>query len=228
MQFKHKLETEASFQEKVLKMKQEYLNLDKTEQKRIEIDFLDEMYKKKVVSEEEYQQMKLAILSKYSEKYKTEEEKNRESAQTLLSLAKDRAGIGDNSMQPGDAVTSIASIFTSVEQQKKVNDALKELYLNDTWNYEQYLQAKKMSDDDFNRQRLLAYAATFSSIANMLGSISAYSQACSEAETAKIQQDYDKQIEAAGNNSAKREKLEEERDEKIRKAKMQRTSEPCR
>lgn len=219
MQFKHKLETEASFQEKVLKMKQEYLNLDKTEQKRIEIDFLDEMYKKKVVSEEEYQQMKLAILSKYSEKYKTEEEKNRESAQTLLSLAKDRAGISDNSMQPGDAVTSIASIFTSVEQQKKVNDALKELYLNDTWNYEQYLQAKKMSDDDFNRQRLLAYAAIFSSIANMLGSFSAYSQACSEAETAKIQQDYDKQIEAAGNNSAKREKLEEERDEKIRKAK---------
>lgn len=53
----------------------------------------------------------------------------------------------------------------------------------------------------------------------MLGSISAYSQACSEAETAKIQQEYDKQIEAAGNNSAKREKLEEERDEKIKKAK---------
>lgn len=78
---------------------------------------------------------------------------------------------------------------------------------------------KKISDDEFQNERLRAYAATFSSIASMLGSFSSYSQACADAETAKIQQEYDKQIEAAGNNSAKREKLEAERDEKIKKAK---------
>lgn len=219
MEFKHKLEQETSFQQKVLKMKEEYLNMGSSRKKDIELKALDEIYWKALISEEEYQQMKLAIMLKYSEKYKTQEQKDKEIANRGLSLAKDMAGIDENTQQPGDALTSIASLFTSVEQQRKVNEALKELYQEDVLNYNQYIQAKSISDDEFLDKRLRAYAATFSSIANMLGSISSYSQACADAETAKIQQEYDKQIEAAGNNSAKREKLEEERDEKIKKAK---------
>lgn len=219
IEFKHKLEQETSFQQKVLKMKEEYLNLDSSRKKDIELKALDEIYWKALISEEEYQQMKLSIMLKYSEKYKTPEQKDKEIANKGLTLAKDMAGIDESNQQPGDTLTSIASLFTSVEQQRKVNDALKELYQEDVLNYQQYVQAKSISDDEFLDKRLKAYAATFSSIANMLGSISSYSQACADAETAKIQQEYDKQIEAAGNNSAKREKLEEERDEKIQKAK---------
>lgn len=219
MEFKHKLEKETSFQQKILKMKEEYLKLDLSKKKDIELNALDEIYWKALISEEEYQQMKLAIMLKYSEKYKTQEQKDNENANMILSLAKDRAGIDENNQQPNDAVTGIASLFTSVEQQKKVNEALKSLYQEDIINYEQYNQAKKLSDNEFQNERLKAYSATFSAIANMLGSFSSYSQACADAETAKIQQEYDKQIEAAGNNSAKREKLEEERDEKIKKAK---------
>lgn len=219
MEFKHKLEQETSFQQKVLKMKEEYLNMGSSRKKDIELKALDEIYWKALISEEEYQQMKLSIMLKYSEKYKTQEQKDKEIANRGLSLAKDMAGIDENTQQPGDALTSIASFFTSVEQQRKVNEALKELYQEDVLNYNQYIQAKSISDDEFLDKRLRAYAATFSSIANMLGSISSYSQACADAETAKIQQEYDKQIEAAGNNSAKREKLEAERDEKIKKAK---------
>lgn len=219
MEFKHKLEQETSFQQKVLKMKEEYLNMGSSRKKDIELKALDEIYWKALISEEEYQQMKLAIMLKYSEKYKTQEQKDKEFANMGLSLAKDIAGIDENTQQSGDAITSIASLFTSVEQQKKVNEALKELYQEDVLNYDQYIQAKSISDDEFLDERLRAYAATFSSVASKLGSFSSYSQACADAETAKIQQEYDKQIEAAGNNSAKREKLEEERDEKIKKAK---------
>lgn len=219
MEFKHKLDQETSFQQKVLKMKEEYLNMGSSRKKDIELKALDEIYWKALISEEEYQQMKLSIMLKYSEKYKTQEQKDKENANMMLSLAKDMAGINENNQQPGDAITGIASIFTSVEQQRKVNEALKTLYQEDVGNYEQYIQAKKISDDEFQNERLRAYAATFSSIASMLGSFSSYSQACADAETAKIQQEYDKQIEAAGNNSAKREKLEAERDEKIKKAK---------
>lgn len=219
MEFKHKLEQETSFQQKVLKMKEEYLNMGSSRKKDIELKALDEIYWKALISEEEYQQMKLAIMLKYSEKYKTQEQKDKEFANMGLSLAKDIAGIDENTQQSGDAITSIASLFTSVEQQKKVNEALKGLYQEDVLNYDQYIQAKSISDDEFLDERLRAYAATFSSVASILGSFSSYSQACADAETAKIQQEYDKQIEAAGNNSAKREKLEEERDEKIKKAK---------
>lgn len=53
----------------------------------------------------------------------------------------------------------------------------------------------------------------------LLSAYSAYAQACSDLDTAKITADYDRQIEAAGKNSRKRERLEKERDEKLRKAK---------
>ena len=53
----------------------------------------------------------------------------------------------------------------------------------------------------------------------LLSSFSAYAQACSDLETAKITADYDRQIEAAGKNTRKRERLEKERDEKLRKLK---------
>ena len=53
----------------------------------------------------------------------------------------------------------------------------------------------------------------------LLSSASAYAQACSDLEVAKITANYERQIEAAGKNSKKRERLEKERDEKIRKQK---------
>lgn len=100
-----------------------------------------------------------------------------------------------------------------------MNEAIKELYDENIITYEQYKEAISASDDDFWNKRLKAATVTLNSIASMFGSVSSYYQACADAETAKIQAEYDKQIEAAGNNSTKREKLEKERDEKIRKAK---------
>ena len=53
----------------------------------------------------------------------------------------------------------------------------------------------------------------------LLSSFSSYVQACSDLETEKIIADYDRQIEASGKNTRKRERLEKERDEKLRKQK---------
>ena len=52
-------------------------------------------------------------------------------------------------------------------------------------------------------------SAAFSSMSGMMSAASAYSQACSDLEVAKIEKNYDKQINAAGNNSAKKKKLED-------------------
>ena len=69
-------------------------------------------------------------------------------------------------------------------------------------------------------QQIVAGAqAAYSTISSLISAASSYSQACSDLETAKITADYDRQIEAAGNNSKKKEKLEKERDKKIAKAK---------
>lgn len=100
-----------------------------------------------------------------------------------------------------------------------MNEELKKLYEENVINYEQYQQAISINDEENWKRRLQNAIVVLSGINNMLSSVSSYAQACADAETAKIQAEYDKQIEAAKNNSSKREKLEEERDEKIRKAK---------
>lgn len=216
---KHKLEQEMWYQTTFQKMQQEYLRQSSATRQNIELRNLEEIYRKGLVSEEEYQQMRLAIMAKYSERAKTEEEKTRDSANLALSIAKDRAGVSDNSTNPTNAFAAVNDIFTSVEQQKKVNEELKKLYEENVINYEQYQQAITINDEENWEKRMQNAIAVLSGINNMLSFVSSYAQACADAETAKIQAEYDKQIEAAKNNSSKREKLEKERDEKIKKAK---------
>lgn len=216
---KHKLEQEMWYQTTFQKMQQEYLQQNSSSQKTIELKNLEEIHRRGLATEEEYQQMRLAIIAKYSERAKTEEEKTRDAANLALSIAKDRAGVSDNSTNPTNAFAAVNDIFTSVEQQKKVNEELKKLYEENVINYEQYQQAITINDEENWEKRMQNAIAVLSGINNMLSSVSSYAQACADAETAKIQAEYDKQIEAAKNNSSKREKLEEERDEKIRKAK---------
>lgn len=76
-----------------------------------------------------------------------------------------------------------------------------------------------MNNNAMFQEIISAASVAYSSINNIMSAASAYSQACSDYEVAKIKANYDKQIEAAGNNSAKREKLEKERDKKINEAK---------
>lgn len=216
---KHKLEQEMWYQTTFQKMQQEYLRQSSATRQNIELRNLEEIYRKGLVSEEEYQQMRLAIIARYSERAKTEEEKTRDAANLALSIAKDRVGVSDNSTNPTNAFAAVNDIFTSVEQQKKVNEELKKMYEENWMNYEQYQQAININDEENWKKRLRNAIKVLNGINNMLSLVSSYSQACADAETAKIQAEYDKQIEAAKNNSSKREKLEKERDEKIKKAK---------
>ena len=216
---KHKLEQKMWYLNTYRKMQEEYVKYDSSEKKRIELETLDVIYKKGLTSEEEYQQMRLAIMEKYSQKRQTEEEKKREAASLALSVAKDRAGVSDDSSSSNNAFSAVNDIFTSVEQQKKVNEELKKMYEENMLNYEQYQEAISINDEDNWKKRLKNAVVVLSGINNLLSSVSSYAQACADAETAKIQTEYDKRIEAAKNNTSKREKLEKERDEKIRKAK---------
>lgn len=218
-QTQHKLDQETWYRDKWLHMRQDYLEEDRSARLEMEIATLDKLHAMGLVAEEEYRQARLAIYAKYSERELTEEEERRKNAQKALSVARDRAGVGDEDKQPDNAFGSIAYMFTSVEQQKKVNDALKELYDEELINYEEYQAAKEENDNAFWEGRLQAATVALNSISSMLGAVSSYAQACADAETAKIQAEYDKQIEAAGSNTKKREKLEEERDEKIRQVK---------
>ena len=118
-----------------------------------------------------------------------------------------------------DAATGIFSITQAISQQEAINEELKRLYGKDYENNREYQEAKRQLEAETMQQIVAGAQAAYSTISSLISAASSYSQACSDLETAKITADYDRQIEAAGNNSKKKEKLEKERDKKIAKAK---------
>lgn len=97
--------------------------------------------------------------------------------------------------------------------------AVQAMYEQQLISYEQYQE--RMTEIARNKEeaRRAIMQQAFSTVNTMLSAASSYSQACSDLETARINANYDKQIEAAGNNSAKRKKLEEKRDKELAAAK---------
>ncbi len=97
--------------------------------------------------------------------------------------------------------------------------AVQAMYEQQLITYEQYQE--RMTEIARNKEeaRKAIMQQAFSTVNTMLSAASSYSQACSDLETARINANYEKQIEAAGNNSEKKKRLEEKRDKELAAAK---------
>ncbi len=217
----HQYELQVRQEERLLELKREYLNMGNDMLQQLELKWLEKFHEEGLLSEEEYQQALMAIRAKYAAPPVTPDDATRQTAASSLHTAETNAGPKPEYVTDGSdmGVTAFASIFKTVEYRRKVNEQLKALYGEDYENSKAYNEAKKMNDQAMLDGLVEAAMAAYSSINNIINSASAYTQACSDYEVAKIQANYDKQIEAAGNNSKKKEKLEKERDEKIKEAK---------
>jgi len=217
----HKLEKERQYHERLQQMKDEYLTVDESALMQRELDMLNEFHAAGELSEEEYQQALMAIREKYAKREPTAGERTRQTAQSSLSAAEKMAGDAPQH-DTGDAdmgVGSFAGIFRIVEYRRQVNEQLKALYGEDYENSEEYNEAKRQNNALMLQEIVNAASAAYQGINSIMSAASAYSQACSDLETAKIEASYEKQIKAAGNNSKKKEKLENERDKKVAAAK---------
>jgi len=143
-------------------------------------------------------------------------------ARAAKALETARKNAGAKSYGAGDnAATGAFSIFRAVENQRIVNEQLEKLYGEDYENNREYQEAKRQLDMDTMQQIVAGAQAAYSTIGSLVSAASAYAQACSDLEVARVTANYDKLINAAGKSSKKREKLEKERDEKIRKMKTE-------
>lgn len=217
----HQYDLQERFNERLLQMRKDYLNQGNEMEEQIELQWLEKFHEKGLMSEEEYLQARLAIRARYAATPLTQDEATTQMAVSSLVTAQTNAGKKPDYATDGAdmGVSAVSSIFMIVEYRKKVNEELKKLYGEDYQNSAAYDEAKKLNNLAMLNEIVEASKVAYNSINNILSAASAYSQACSDYEVAKIQANYDKQIEAAGNNSAKREKLEKERDKKITEAK---------
>lgn len=192
------------------------------QQMQLELAGLDEVHKAGLVSEEEYQRMKMGIANKYASYKPDAKDQAKDDANTALDTAKKMTRQSDDrsgSLGSDNLATIAGGAIAAIQQQKMVNDNLQKLRDEDKISEQAYQDAKKQMNKETYQEIAAVAGAAFSSISSMMGAASAYSQACSDLEVAKIQANYDKQISAAGNNSAKKKRLEAKRDKEISAAK---------
>lgn len=218
----HQYDRQKQYDDTLMQLKQEYLTLGNEQQMQLELAGLDEVHKAGLVSEEEYQRMKMGIANKYASYKPGAKDQAKDDATTALDTAKkmtrqtdDRSG----SLGSDNLATIAGGAIAAIQQQKMVNDNLQKLREEDKISEQAYQDAKKQMNQETYKNIAAIAGAAFSSISSMMGAASAYSQACSDLEVAKIQANYDKQISAAGNNSAKKKRLEAKRDKEISAAK---------
>lgn len=218
----HQYDRQKQYDDTLMQLKQEYLTLGNEQQMQLELAGLDEVHKAGLVSEEEYQRMKMGIANKYASYKPDAKDQAKDDATTALDTAKkmtrqtdDRSG----SLGSDNLATIAGGAIAAIQQQKMVNDNLQKLREEDMISEQAYQDAKKQMNQETYKNIAAIAGAAFSSISSMMGAASAYSQACSDLEVAKIQANYDKQISAAGKNSAKKKRLEAKRDKEISAAK---------
>ena len=221
----HQLQMQEAYQNQLRELRQQFGKQDIEAEKQMYLNGLENIYKKGLIKEEEYLQMKLELIEQYADRKAQLEAEDHGAGSTQLKV--DRVSnrmVNQAKAESGDAQSpanaSFGGYFTSqIANYQNTMEKLKELYGNDKQNHAAYMQAKAQVTADFLDNMVQQTSAAYNGINNILSAASAYAQACSDLEQAKISKNYEKQIAAAGNNSKKKKKLEEKRDKELAAAK---------
>lgn len=221
----HQLQMQESYQNQLRELRQQFGKQDLQAQETMYLNGLDNLYKHGLIKEEEYQRMKLEITKQFAAQRAqidaddhgagSAQIKINDKSSEMVNSARAAAG---ESQSTGNA--TLGGYFSSqIQNYQNTMEKLKELYGNDKQNHAAYMQAKAQVTANFLDNVVQQTSAAYNGINNILSSASAYAQACSDLEQAKISKNYEKQIAAAGNNSKKKKKLEEKRDKELAAAK---------
>lgn len=221
----HQLQMQESYQNQLKELRQQFGKQDLQAQETMYTNGLDNLYKQGLIKEEEYQQMKLEITKQFAAQRAqidaddhgagSAQLKINDKSSEMVNCARAAAG---ESQSTGN--TTLGGYFSSqIQNYQNTMEKLKELYGNDKQNHAAYMQAKAQVTANFLDNMVQQTSAAYNGINNILSSASAYAQACSDLEQAKISKNYEKQIAAAGTNSKKKKKLEEKRDKELAAAK---------
>lgn len=220
----HQLQMQEAYQNQLKELRQQFGKQDVQAQETMYLNGLENLYKKGLVKEEEYQQMKLEITKQFAAQRAQIEAEDHGVGSTQAKIdSKTSEMVNSAKAAAGDAQSTNGSFggyfVAQVQNYQNTMEKLKELYGSDEQNHAAYMQAKAQVTSDFLDGMVQSTQVAYNGISNIMSAASAYSQACSDLEQAKISKNYEKQIAAAGNNSKKKKRLEEKRDKELAAAK---------
>lgn len=220
------IERRKQYEEKVAALRKEYAQKSAAERMAIELATLEAVYNAtdeagnriSDMTEAQYKRLKALIALKYEGKGGEIDKDKQAGAERALKMAGytgDRSGGG---MGDGDfGFSGLASAAYTIQQQNAAYENLQRLREQDLISQEEYDAA--IGDLDGRRLGAMVQMAekAYATVSLIMNSVSGLMQANAAIEEKKINKRYDAEIKAAGNNSKKQKKLEEQRQAELAK-----------
>lgn len=212
------LDSELYYLEKIDEYREQWLRMGSEKQMAIAMQGLESLHKQQLISEEEYQRMKMAIQAQYAQN-PTERHNEQFDANVsdAVAVAKSNATGGYDKTQNFSASNN--PLVGQIQQYSSTMAQLKVLYENDKITYAEYQTAKGQVTQEFLNNMVAGFQAAYDSVNNVMSAASSFYAAQSQYEQNVTAKKYDKEIEKAGNNQKKQKKLEEKKQKELAKIK---------
>lgn len=208
------LDSELYYLEKIDEYREQWLRMGSEKQMAIAMQGLESLHSQQLLSEEEYQRMKMAIQAQYAQnptEKKNEDFDNR--VDVAVAVAKSGASGGYDKSQ-GFSLSNNAFVG-QVTQYRSVMEQLRVLREQDKLSHAEYEQAKADVTSEFLTNMVSQVQAAYDSVNQVVQAASSYYSAQSQYEQNVTAAKYDKEIEKAGSNEKRRKKLEEKKEKEL-------------
>lgn len=220
------IERRKQYEEKVAALRKEYAQKSAEERMAIELATLEAVYNAtdeagnriSDMTEAQYKRIKALISMKYEGKGGEVDKDKQAGAERALKMAEykgDRSGGGIGDVDFG--ISGLASAAYNIQQQNEVYKNLERLRQEDLISQEEYNAAVEALDEQRLGKMVELSQAAYSSVSAIMNSVSGLMQANASLEEKRITKKYDAEIKAAGKNSKKAKKLEEQKQAEIAK-----------
>ena len=212
------LDSELYYLEKIDEYREQWLRMGSEKQMAIAMQGLESLHKQQLISEEEYQRMKMAIQAQYAQN-PTERHNEQFDANVsdAVAVARSNATGGYDKTEKFSATNN--PLVGQIQQYSSTMAQLKVLYENDKITYAEYQTAKGQITQEFMNNMVAGFQAAYDSVNNVMSAASSFYAAQSQYEQNVTSKKYDKMIEKAGNNQKKQKKLEEKKQKELAKIK---------
>lgn len=223
-ELEHKYEQEEYYDEMLSQYREEWGKKDIKSQEKIALDGLDHLHEVGLLKEAEYQDMRKKIQLEYALQESEDNLQNskgvvnRKEVDLAYQIAHNNAEAGvedknEKGTKIGNYITSDIKIFGATWKN------IKEMEKNGVLSHEQAMAAMSKATGNFAEGLAAKMQAAYDSISTITNALSSYYSSQSDYEVAVTEKKYGKLITAAGNNTQKTKKLEEQKEKEVAKIK---------
>lgn len=220
------IERRKQYEEKVAALRKEYAQKSAEERMAIELSTLEAVYNAtdeagnriSEMTEAQYKRIKALIVLKYEGKGGEVDKEKQAGAERALKMAEYNGGRSGGGMGDVDfGISGLANAAYNIQQQNEAYENLEKLRQQDLISQEEYNAAVEALDEQRLGKMVELSQAAYSSVSAIMNSVSGLMQANASIEEKRITKKYDSEIKAAGKNSKKAKKLEEQKQAEIAK-----------